>query len=602
MTSPTLKRQINQSMRPGKVAAGVNLSSAPFGVKVGQLIAPPGGSVPRLVPGGVLDLHRAGFTTSPYRYMMACSSDHSIAVSGPRFYYSNRLDSGWVSRDDAAATFAAAGFTLNDTTNPVSIASWPGGSDYGEFFWLRDQGDGTITLYGHSQTLGTNQTQFWATSNDGVNFTYQGFIDAPIGDQHSASYSCISDDGGLMTLHGVKTSVFPISYAHWSSRDGDNWRYDPRTMHSRDALHFGYKTREVGKNWQVIRWRGEWWGITFFRDIPGQGGNTTNSDLIAVRISDDWRRCVGPAFFLVQRGGSGAFDEGDCGGGYPLIYHDDRQPNRFHVFYMARVLDGSSGAVGYAYFDADDYRKPTQAWTAQSGYELAGNIDRQGLPTPAGPGPLRTLYDLSAGLVTSKPAELTETVFTSAVFNYRAADDPAGACIEIVGGGSHQNGGLLSLTQAVDTSKYSEVWVRAEGIYTDVEDCIFQIGFYNVGNYDRGALWSDRIQSTTRRLIVHDGNGDDTRYEVPFYTVIDELRYADKVNLSLGLIRRQSPEGSSEAVFLEMWEGDQIVACQNITADFAHAAVNPFVRIISQNGIAATLRLSRFSVDVGDLF
>lgn len=576
----------------------------PPAIKTGQIIAEPAGlSTPfGIVCCGVVDLHAiTGNTTSPYRLMMAVTTDHdSGSDEGLRAYFANNYEGPWSDFDDVRDKFVTAGYTGLPTANP--IYQHPTTGDKGEFGVFTHDGRGKLLWIPHSGNgFGDGLADAWVATADATNpfaWTYHDRIGNPYVENHGG-YNSLVNDGGLITLRGGTNQLYPIRYAPWYSRDGVNYGMDHRLLHTRDSAWYGLPDRQVGKNWQVLKWQGADWAITFERPHPVSGGTNGAGRIVACRISDDHRRIVGPPVTLIDVGGSGDFDENDVGTGIiRLAYDPINEPTTLHIYYQGR--DSSNrGTIGHAAVDLESTALAPRTWAIAAGYEpIANAIDAQGLLTPAGPTPAATVIDTRFGLGTSLPAEWqavsgdTGTITVSDM-----ATGNGGARLAAT---TNNETARLVTAQAFNTANLREIWLTIEGFTASDLNSHFQFGFTQLPTDSAVIMWED-WPGNRQRFGWRDGSGNYQFQEVPNHTFVAENHIANKNYGSIGLVKRYTQATDSTEVYAVLMQADQVVACHRITGQFGDGPVHAIVRLIGR-GTAATVDVTRCVVRVGEEF
>lgn len=558
----------------------------PVGEYLGKIISPPAGWTSpndKVSSGNIIHL-RKYLPTSPYKYGLIAGRDHvGNSTCGAYLWVSNSLTSGWTYYDSSiAAEFTSAGWSGHPSSNPIATIS--AASDYGEYpAAFYDAANSRFVLCIHSSSYLVGQTQIAFTSTNFLTWTNQGSPHDALGFASSAHDGYGSYAWGAQGIVGtaVYNDLKPLNYQIVRSRDGLNFATDHRKMYGRDCAHWGINNKEMPACCPVVYFDGRPWRIGGYRDIPGSGGATTNGVLVAAPVSSDLRRLVGPAYVLTGLGAGGTDHAvATSDGASDRLFVDDDG-----ILYVTHQIQNAAGtrAIGLTRITPRESQliptnTPVPAWITASGYEAGVAIDGEGMPLPAGrTRNLRTLADLDFAVVTSTPSNATETLNTGTpTFTYTDGSSGRGQLAMAVDAANED--GIYQVGPSLNTANWQELWVEVDGIIlASSNNFAIQVGFTNAAFNRLWYLDCRNASGEYGRFNVFTGSSNLT--DAGGFALFEDDRYQASQNLKVGIVKRRTGTKTAK-VYLELWDGDQIIAKRDITALHTDNTVRAFLRVI----------------------
>ena len=147
-----------------------------------------------------------------------------------------------------------------------------------------------LMFYQQNSVSGANgvQSTCIATSNDGVTWARQTFIDIPSwwpADGHTG-YWRVHAEGGSLYAHSLTGGGNQPSFGLWHSYDGRSWTLNPKPLtYQMDLLGDG--RRVEWNSGDIIWWNGRHWWIGMSSDFVS-GATPKDGRIIIAAISDDF--------------------------------------------------------------------------------------------------------------------------------------------------------------------------------------------------------------------------------------------------------------------------------------------------------------------------
>lgn len=576
----------------------------PVGEYLGKIIDPPAAwsSDNQMSSGSIINI-RKHLPDSPYKYGFIGGRDHAAdATGGAHLWVANKLTGPWTYYDSTiAAEFTSAGWSGHPTSNPLAIITGP--TDAGEYpTVLFDPATNRFLLFMHSTGFGVGQTTGVFTSTNFLTWTYNAAAHDTLGYAGSIHDGYGTYTWGARGIIGqtVATDVQPITYQLVRSHDALNFCVDHRRLWGRDCAHWGYNTLEFPCNAPVVYFDGKPWRIGGLRDIPASGGVSTNGTLVAAPVSSDYRRWIGPPVVLCPKGGSGTDHELATSDGSDRVFVDDDGT----IYALHQIEDSANvRALGLTRISPRSAQRPwsdqpTLAVSTQSGFDGGVGIDHEGYPVPCGRyNQLRTLADLDFAVITSVPSNAQE-VSNSGTPTFTYTDAASGRGSLSIAVDSASEDGIYLVGPSLAMANWAEVWLEVDGIRTSLtNNYLMQFGF---ANSDYSRLWCLDCRGGTTdlgRFNVYTGVSNLT--DAGSYALQQDDRRSMSHNLRIGITKRYTRTKTLK-VYLELWDGDQIIAKRDITSLHSDTTIRAYIRATRHSSFSNTMSVTAIRVKAGE--
>lgn len=476
---------------------------------------------------------------------------------------------------------------------------------------LRD--DGTEFLYTHEAwpSGGNNQSTMYATSTDGLNFTFGGLAvetprDMP-GESHTGYLTQpfrVGNQWLAHTFNGKGKYVLVRSYnlQNWTVDQEEIWSFMPKA--------FGQTAKNLRfRGGGMIHWRGLYWAIARYGDDIVGGGGNYNDNLVIFPLSSDFKRPISiPS--IASAPGTNGLDEIFVNEG--CLIHDDA--GKLYLFYYKRNA-ANKNAIVRVVADPADTRVPPAAFTP-TGHYTKLVLDHEGKISGYGPKSMEmVLQDHKFGLLSALPADMIycslfdlydRSNLSGHEENFAGVSTSRGY-LELKAPGHLSEHGIAGME--INPAYFREVWLDVYGLNNKragIEDLV-HLGFKNSTSTNHYAVadreneaqswkWYTlfiREAGLTQRTLTQSVNfGISSRNTDPQDTSETTLRR----KLSVGIIQRHDSATNANEWFLCFTVNDMPFAWEKLVNP-ANMALRPFIAF-RQDGTTGTveMRLCRFSL------